>query len=140
MQSVKGIGPVATSTLVAELPEPGELNRGQIAKLVGVAPINHDSGQHQGKRKREPDAVRSGACFTCLRSSQHATIRASNRSINASWQRASRKSLRWWQRCESWSRFSTPWSNATNFGQIPRSHNQKMRTPAGGRRSQLMSH
>lgn len=51
LQSVKGCGPVAISTLVAELPELGELNRGQIAKLVGVAPINHDSGKHQGKRK-----------------------------------------------------------------------------------------
>lgn len=51
MQSVKGVGPVAISTFVAELPELGTLNRGQIAKLVGVAPINHDSGQHQGKRK-----------------------------------------------------------------------------------------
>ena len=51
MQSVKGVGPVATSTFITELPELGELNRGQIAKLVGVAPINHDSGQHQGKRK-----------------------------------------------------------------------------------------
>jgi len=51
MKSVKGIGPVVTSTLIAELPELGKLNRGQIAKLVGVAPINHDSGQHQGKRK-----------------------------------------------------------------------------------------
>lgn len=51
MQSVKGVGPVAVSTFIAELPELGDLNRGQIAKLVGVAPINHDSGQHQGKRK-----------------------------------------------------------------------------------------
>ena len=51
MRSVKGMGPVAISTFVAELPELGELNRGQIAKLVGVAPINDDSGQHQGKRK-----------------------------------------------------------------------------------------
>ena len=51
MQSVKGLGPVAISTLVTELPELAQLNRGQIAKLVGVAPINHDSGQHKGKRK-----------------------------------------------------------------------------------------
>lgn len=51
MRSVKGMGPVAISTLIAELPELGQLNRGQIAKLVGVAPINNDSGQHQGKRK-----------------------------------------------------------------------------------------
>lgn len=51
MRSIKGMGPVTISTFVAELPELGELNRGQIAKLVGVAPINHDSGKHQGKRK-----------------------------------------------------------------------------------------
>ena len=51
MRSAKGMGPVTISTFVAELPELGELNRGQIAKLVGVAPINDDSGQHTGKRK-----------------------------------------------------------------------------------------
>ena len=51
MQSVKGLGQVTISTFITELPELGQLNRGQIAKLVGVAPINHDSGKHQGKRK-----------------------------------------------------------------------------------------
>ena len=51
LQSVKGVGPVSVSTLVAELPELGKLNRGQIAKLVGVAPMNNDSGQKMGKRK-----------------------------------------------------------------------------------------
>ena len=51
MHSVKGIGPVAISTFIAELPELGLLTRGQIAKLVGVAPINDDSGKHQGNRK-----------------------------------------------------------------------------------------
>ena len=49
--SVKGIGPVAISTLLAELPELGELNRGEIAKLVGVAPMNRDSGQKSGPRR-----------------------------------------------------------------------------------------
>jgi transposase len=49
--SAKGIGPVAISTFLAELPELGELNRNEIAKLVGVAPINNDSGQHAGKRR-----------------------------------------------------------------------------------------
>jgi transposase len=39
------------STIVAELPELGKLNRNQIAKLVGVAPLNHDSGKHVGKRR-----------------------------------------------------------------------------------------
>jgi transposase len=49
-ESVKGIGPVVTSTLLVELPELGTLNRGQIAKLVGVAPMNRDSGKQEGKR------------------------------------------------------------------------------------------
>ena len=48
--SAKGVGPVMTSTLIAELPELGRLNRGEIAKLVGVAPINRDSGKKSGKR------------------------------------------------------------------------------------------
>ena len=51
LKSVKGIGPVAISTLLGELPELGLLSRGQIAKLVGVAPMNSDSGKHIGKRR-----------------------------------------------------------------------------------------
>ncbi len=51
LQSVKGVGPVAISTFLAELPELGKLNRGQIAKLVGVAPMNRDSGQLSGRRR-----------------------------------------------------------------------------------------
>jgi len=51
MSSVKGVGPVATSTFLAELPELGKLNRGEIAKLVGVAPMNNDTGKKKGKRK-----------------------------------------------------------------------------------------
>lgn len=51
MQSVKGFGPVSVSTFLAELPELGQLNRGQIASLVGVAPMNRDSGQVSGKRR-----------------------------------------------------------------------------------------
>ena len=38
------------STLIAELPELGKFNRGEVAKLVGVAPINRDSGTKSGKR------------------------------------------------------------------------------------------
>ncbi len=47
---VKGVGPVLTTTLLAELPELGQLNRKQIAALVGVAPFNRDSGKFKGKR------------------------------------------------------------------------------------------
>jgi len=41
---------VTISTLIAELPELGKLNRGEVAKLVGVAPINRDPGTKSGKR------------------------------------------------------------------------------------------
>ena len=51
LQSTPGLGRVTAATLLAELPELGELNRQQIAALVGVAPFNDDSGQHQGQRQ-----------------------------------------------------------------------------------------
>jgi transposase len=50
MRGVKGIGPVSAKTMLAEVPELGRLNRKQIAALVGVAPLNRDSGTHRGKR------------------------------------------------------------------------------------------
>lgn len=50
LRSIKGVGPVLATTLLAELPELGQLNRKQIAALVGVAPLNRDSGQYRGKR------------------------------------------------------------------------------------------
>jgi transposase len=49
-RSVPGIGPVVSATLLADLPELGTLTRQQIAALVGVAPLNHDSGTHRGAR------------------------------------------------------------------------------------------
>jgi len=50
MQSVPGVGPVLSHTLLAELPELGRLSRRQIAKLVGVAPLSRDSGTLRGRR------------------------------------------------------------------------------------------
>ena len=50
LQSVPGIGPVVSLSLLAELPELGTLNRQQAAKLVGVAPLNRDSGEQRGTR------------------------------------------------------------------------------------------
>jgi transposase len=50
LQSVKGIGKVSSALCLAELPELGTISAKQIARLVGVAPINHDSGKHKGKR------------------------------------------------------------------------------------------
>jgi transposase len=51
VESAPGIGPITAATLVADLPELGQLNRQKIAALVGVAPFNHDSGKHRGKRR-----------------------------------------------------------------------------------------
>jgi transposase len=51
LQSVPGVGPVTSCTLLAMLPELGKLNRQQIAALVGVAPVNKDSGRRQAKRR-----------------------------------------------------------------------------------------
>ena len=50
LRSVPGVGPVLSLTLLAQLPELGTLNRKQIAALVGVAPLNRDSGTRRGKR------------------------------------------------------------------------------------------
>jgi len=50
LQSVPGVGPVMSRTLLGELPELGTLTRKQIAALVGVAPLNHDSGTLHGRR------------------------------------------------------------------------------------------
>lgn len=50
LQSTKGIGPVVSIGLLVYLPELGQLNRKEIAALVGVAPFNRDSGRYSGKR------------------------------------------------------------------------------------------
>lgn len=50
LATVPGVGPVTSRTLVAELPELGQLDRQKIAALVGVAPVNRDSGTFRGRR------------------------------------------------------------------------------------------
>lgn len=50
LTSAKGVGKVLAYTLISELPELGKLNRKEIAALVGVAPMNRDSGSYEGKR------------------------------------------------------------------------------------------
>jgi len=50
LQSAPAIGQTTAALLVTELPELGRLDRRQIAALVGVAPINRDSGTYRGKR------------------------------------------------------------------------------------------
>jgi transposase len=50
LRSMNGIGPVVSQTLIAAVPELGKVGKSQIAALVGVAPINRDSGTMRGKR------------------------------------------------------------------------------------------
>ena len=50
LQSTPGVGPVLSRTLLAHVPELGELNRKEIAALIGVAPFNRDSGIWRGRR------------------------------------------------------------------------------------------
>ena len=51
LRSVPSVGPVVASTLIAELPELGQLGHKQISALVGLAPFNRDSGQLRGRRR-----------------------------------------------------------------------------------------
>ncbi len=51
LQSVPGVGPVLARTLIADLPELGTLDRKRIAALVGIAPLNRDSGAFRGRRR-----------------------------------------------------------------------------------------
>jgi transposase len=50
LQSTPGVGPILSRTLMSQLPELGNLNRKEIAALVGVAPFNRDSGTWRGRR------------------------------------------------------------------------------------------
>ena len=76
LMSLKGIGLLTACILIAELPELGILGKGQIAKLVGVAPINRDSGAMRGKRMiaggRKPvrNALYMAALPVSIRSSE----------------------------------------------------------------------
>jgi len=55
LQSAPGVGPVLSSAIISQLPEAGQTDRHEVAALTGVAPFNHDSGKHKGKR-----AIRGG--------------------------------------------------------------------------------
>ena len=71
--SAKGIGKVTSALCLAELPELGKLSDKQIARLVGVAPINHDSGKHKGKRMIQGGrtSVRCGLYMATLVAIRH---------------------------------------------------------------------
>jgi transposase len=73
LRSVPGVGPQLSRTLLAHLPELGQLNRKQIAALVGVAPLNRDSGTLRGKRTiwGGRAAVRAGLYMGTLSAVRH---------------------------------------------------------------------
>lgn len=64
LASVPGIGAASVAVLLAELPELGKLDRRRIAALVGVAPLNRDSGQMRGQRSIWADALMCAVRFT----------------------------------------------------------------------------
>ena len=73
LQSAVGVGEVTATTLIAELPELGKLNRQKISALVGIAPFNRDSGQFRGRRMIHGgrSSVRSVLYMAVLSARQH---------------------------------------------------------------------
>lgn len=80
LASVPGIGPATTRTLIAELPELGALDRRRIAALVGVAPINRDSGKSRGRRAIAGGraAVRAALYMAALVATRHNPVIAAH--------------------------------------------------------------
>lgn len=79
LAAVKGVGQITAYTLTADLPELGQLNHKQIAALVGVAPLNSDSGKRRGKRFVQAGrvAVRTALYMAALSASRfNPTIKA----------------------------------------------------------------
>jgi transposase len=73
LRSAPGVGMVTTATLLADLPELGKLDRKKIAALVGVAPMNYDSGRKRGYRKTKGGrgTVRSVLYMSTLVATRH---------------------------------------------------------------------
>lgn len=73
LQSVPGVGPVVSHTLLTDLPELGALSGRRIAALVGVAPVAKDSGRHCGARRIAGGraGVRATLYMACLSAVRH---------------------------------------------------------------------
>ena len=119
LRSTPGVGPILSITLLADLPELGRLNRKQIAALVGLAPLNRDSGTMRGKRNvRDGRArVRAALYMAALTAARHnPVIRAFTSAF------VLRERLRRWPlrlACVSWYSSSTACSNTTPDGVRP---------------------
>jgi transposase len=101
LQSVPGIGPVLSRPLLAELPELGTLNRKQIAALVGVAPLNRDSGQLRGRRTIRGGARRCGRRSIWPPWWGRASIRSFGPSLSGCGRPAKWRRSRSWRVCAS---------------------------------------
>jgi transposase len=101
LQSVPGVGPVLSRTLLADLPELGQLSRREIAKLVGVAPLSRDSGTMRGRRFVQGGRATCARCSTWRRSSRPNAIRSSGASTSGSSPRENRRSSRSSLACEN---------------------------------------
>lgn len=71
--TVKGVGEITAMILMAKMPELGKFNSREIAQMPGVAPINHDSGKMQGKRRTFSGrkSVKSALYMAALSAIQH---------------------------------------------------------------------
>lgn len=76
LQSVPGVGPILSRTLLADLPELGQLSRREIAKLAGVAPLSRDSGTMRGRRfvQGGRSTVRAVLYMSALVASKHNVV------------------------------------------------------------------
>jgi transposase len=103
LQSVPGVGPVVSRTLLAELPELGSLSGRRVAALAGVAPVARDSGRRAGARRIAGGraGVRSGLYMACLSAVRHnpvprafyARLRAAGKAVKVAQVAAMRKLL-----------------------------------------------
>ena len=68
LSAVKGVGAATVAVLLAEVPEPGSLSRREISALIGVAPVNRDSGTMRGRRTvfGGRASVRTALCMSAL--------------------------------------------------------------------------
>ena len=73
LMTVKGVGEITAMILMAKMPELGKFNSREVAQMLGVAPINHDSGKMQGKRRTfgGRKSVKSALYMAALSAIQH---------------------------------------------------------------------
>jgi transposase len=76
LESIPGVGPITAVTVIAEMPELGQINRQEIAALAGLAPFNRDSGRKRGKRRifGGRKSVRRVLYMACLSAIRHNPI------------------------------------------------------------------